>query len=440
LGVLSLTWLQEAAWLAQPDSNAHSSIATDDNLAAAAGAAAAAAAVAAAAAAVDVDDVAGVENLCSADAEDRNQLDTQPTADDAAAAAADSEQLPVAEEADVMQVDTQQQQQDDDDAATHARFMQHLQQIQQRRQPDADAQQQQQQQQPHVLHGAAKRKQGLAGRAAPAAVAAAASAAEQQPRSKRQRNMTSRAAEAAAAGLIPAAGRIPADVLAVVAEMARRPLPTLTAPEQPPQLQQQQQLWQSDQGGYSSAPVFAAAAGGQVSDALTVQVSREVALLSSSELGVVMDALDRLFRLLTSLMESGDARADAAMGIALRGLVALLSRQHHSSSSSEGWADTQLTALTVLQAMALQSAAYREAITAAGAVVPLVRLMQGPGSEAVQVAAVQALQALVVAGSVGGIVAAGGLAVLQELAGCLSPGGELWGAVRACLASIAAAQ
>jgi hypothetical protein len=158
-----------------------------------------------------------------------------------------------------------------------------------------------------------------------------------------------------------------------------------------------------------------------------------------------MDALDRLFRLLTSLMESGDARADAAMAIALRGLVALLSRQHYSSSSSssEGWAETQLTALTVLQAMALQSATYREAITAAGAVGPLVRLIEGAGvvtSGAVQVAAVQALQALVVAGSVGDIVEARGMAVLQGLAGSLSPGGELWGAVRACLARIAAAQ
>ncbi|KAF6264709.1 microtubule associated protein-domain-containing protein [Scenedesmus sp. NREL 46B-D3] len=170
-------------------------------------------------------------------------------------------------------------------------------------------------------------------------------------------------------------------------------------------------------------------------------LKQEVSLLGSSDLGVVMDALDWLFRLLASLVESGDARADEAMASALQGLVQLLGRQHGGSgANSKGWAEVQLTTLTVLQAMAQQSAAYRESITAAGAVMPLLRLIEGASCGAVQVAAVQALQALVVPGGVGCSVWADAAAALQQLEGGLSPGGELWAGIGACLASIAAAQ
>jgi hypothetical protein len=124
-----------------------------------------------------------------------------------------------------------------------------------------------------------------------------------------------------------------------------------------------------------------------------------VQLLSSIDKATVMEALERLFRLLASLLLSGDERADDALTSALQGLLGLL-RCSSSSREAGGWSDLQLTALAVLDTLARQAAVYREAVVACGAPVVLVRLIEAAGSAAVQLSAVKLLQVLLQHGSV----------------------------------------
>jgi hypothetical protein len=322
------------------------------------------------------------------------------------------------------------------DRAAHLRVMRRLQQIQQQRRGAAAVE----------FSGgssdSAKRKRASpdsAGADMPAAAAAAvlapagaAAVGEHAHRSKRKRHMTSRAAEAAAAGLIPTAGLSPEEALAATAAHSA--------------LLQMQQQQPKVLGRGPAAAAAAAAFGG---DDLSRQIHTEVQLLSSIDKATVMEALERLFRLLASLLVSDDERADDALTLALQGLLGLLRNSASSagfgdgSSSSRdggGWSDLQLTALAVLDTLARQEAAYRECVVACGAPVVLVRLLEGAGNAAVQVAAVQALQALLQHGDVSTVEAvadAHGVEVLLLAVARGRAGSALRQAAAGCLCSMA---
>jgi hypothetical protein len=323
------------------------------------------------------------------------------------------------------------------DRAAHLRFMRRLQQIQQQRHGTAAAAGA-----AEVSGGSsdsAKRKRASpdsAGADTPAAAAgpAAAAAGEHAHRSKRKRHMTSRAAEAAAAGLIPTAGLSPEEALAATAAHSA--------------LLQMQQQQPKVLGRGPAAAAAAAAFGG---DDLSRQIHTEVQMLSSIDKATVMEALERLFRLLASLLVSDDERAGDALTLALQGLLGLLRNSSSSStgfgagsSSSRdggGWSDLQLTALAVLDTLARQEAAYRECVVACGAPVVLVRLVEGAGSAAVQLAAVQALQALLQHGDISTVEAvadAHGVEVLLLAVARGRAGSALRQAAAGCLCSMAA--
>lgn len=235
--------------------------------------------------------------------------------------------------------------------------------------------------------------------------------------------MTSRAAEAAAAGLIPAAGLSPEECLAATAAQSAVAL-----------LQQQHPKLL---GRGPAAAAAAAACGG---DELQRQIHTEVQLLSSVDKATVMEALERLFRLLASLLLTDDERADDALALALQGLLGLL-RCCVNSKEAGGWTDLQLTALAVLDSLAGQDAGYKDALVAAGAPVVLLRLLEAAGSMAVQLAAVRALQGLLSqqcsVKTVEGLAAAGGVEVLLLAVARGKAGSALRQAAAGCLVSMA---
>jgi hypothetical protein len=258
--------------------------------------------------------------------------------------------------------------------------------------------------------------------APPGLTAATAAVGEHTHRSKRKRHMTSRAAEAAAAGLIPTAGLSPEEALAATAAHNAAVL-----------LQQQQPKV------FGRGPAAAAAAAAFGGDDLSRQIHTEVQLLSSIDKATVMEALERLFRLLASLLISDDERAEDALNLALQGLLSLL-RCSSSSRDAGGWADLQLTALAVLDTLAQQDAVYRESVIACGAPVVLVRLLEGASTAAVQLAAVRALQGLLQHGSeatVEAVADAYGVEVLLLAVARGKAGSVLRQAAAACLCSMA---
>jgi hypothetical protein len=193
-------------------------------------------------------------------------------------------------------------------------------------------------------------------------------------------------------------------------------------------------------------PAAAAAAAAFGGDDLSRQIHTEVQMLSSIDKATVMEALERLFRLLASLLVSNDARADDALTLALQGLLGLLRNSSSSagcggsSRDGGGWSDLQLTALAVLDTLARQDVVYRECVVACGAPVVLVRLLEGACSAAVQLAAVQALLALLQHGDVSTVEAvadAHGVEVLLLAVARGRAGSALRQAAAACLCSMA---